>query len=316
MFQSHPTALVALPLNQAQKERFLQAAPQVSFTFKDPGEVVASDLEDAEILIGRISPALCPRAVNARWFQAQAAGPDSYLKPGVLPSQVVLTSAVGAYGQAVSEHLLAMTLCLMKRLHTYRDSQHLHLWESQGQVSSLRGATVLVIGLGDIGDSYARLCAALGARVLGVRRTRTEVPDHMAGIFNPDHLDQVLPQADVVCLCLPHSSQTAGLMNSDRLAKMKPGAILLNGGRGSAIQTDALIPLLESGHLKGVGLDVTDPEPLPPDHPLWDMPGALITPHVSGFFHLPQTLDHLVDLTLDNLDRYLSGKPLGNVVNR
>lgn len=316
MSQSHHTALVALPLSQAQKERFLLAAPQVSFTFKEPEEVTASHLENAEILIGRIPPALCPRAVNARWFQAQAAGPDSYLAPGILPPQVVITSAVGAYGQAVSEHLLAMTLCLIKRLHTYRDSQHLHRWESQGQVSSLRGATVLVIGLGDIGDSYARLCAALGARVLGVRRTRAEVPDHMAGIFDPDHLDQVLPQADVVCLCLPHSPQTAGLMNGDRLARMKPGAVLLNGGRGTAIQTDALIPLLESGRLKGVGLDVTDPEPLPPDHPLWDMPGALITPHISGLFHLPQTLDHLMDLTLDNLDRYLTGRPLKNVVPR
>lgn len=310
----HTTALVALPLSQAQKDRFLTAAPQVDFTFREPNQVTREDLENQEILIGRISPALCPYARKARWYQAQAAGPDAYKKPGVLPEGVVLTSAVGAYGQAVSEHLLAMTLCLMKRLHTYRDGQRAHRWESQGQVTSLRGATVLVVGLGDIGDSYARLCAALGARVWGVRRSRVEVPDYMAGIYAPSHLDRLLGQADVVCLCLPHSPQTQGMFDRARLEKMKPGAFLLNGGRGTAIDTDALIPLLESGRLGGVGLDVTDPEPLPPDHPLWDVDSALITPHVSGLFHLPQTLDHLIDLSLDNLERYLSGKPLKNVV--
>lgn len=316
MTQPICAALVALPLSQAQKNRFLTAAPQVAFTFKDPEEVTREDLEEKEILIGRIPASLCPYAAKARWYQAQAAGPDAYRKPGVLPEGVVLTSAVGAYGQAVSEHLLAMTLCLTKRLHTYRDAQHDHRWESQGQVTSLRGATVLVVGLGDIGDSYARLCYALGARVWGIRRSRVDVPDHMAGIYSPAHLDRLLPRADIVCLCLPDSSQTQKMFDRTRLEKMKPGAFLLNGGRGTVLDTDALIPLLESGRLGGVGLDVTDPEPLPPDHPLWDQPGALITPHISGLFHLPQTLDHLVDLSLENLGRYLAGKPLKNVVTR
>ena len=130
-----------------------------------------------------------------------------------------------------------------------------------------------------------------------------------------EDLDQLLPQADVVAVTLPGTEATRGLINKERLAKMKEGAVLLNVGRGFIVDTEALCDALESGHLSGAGVDVTDPEPLPSDHRLWKIPTAVITPHVSGFYHLRETHERIVEIFAENLEHFRNGEPLRNQVD-
>ena len=205
---------------------------------------------------------------------------DAYTAPGVLPEGVLLTCSTGVYGHSVSKHLFAMLLALMKRLPQYRDQQRQAQWRDLGQARSLLDAEVLMVGTGDLGTSFARLCRALGAHTTGVRRDPARPAQGIQRIYGLSELDELLPRADVVALALPQSPKTVGLFGRERLLRLKEDAILLNGGRGSAVDCAALAEVLESGRLWGAGLDVTDPEPLPPEHPLWRQPQALIThPH-------------------------------------
>lgn len=224
--------------------------------------------------------------------------------------------AVGAYGQAVSEHVFAMVLALMKHLPAYRDDQRAHVWSNHGPVTSLRGARVVVLGTGDIGSHFAQLCQALGARVTGVRRHVGTVPPGFEAVAAMDDLPELLGTADIVASFLPSSPATRGLADASFFDACAPDAIFANGGRGDLVDSPALIAALESGHLAGAALDVTDPEPLPPDSPLWDAPGILITPHVSGGFHLPAVLDNITDIAAENIGHLRAGEPIRNAVAR
>ena len=155
--------------------------------------------------------------------------------------------------------------------------------------------------------------------MVGVRRTvhpDTPCPDYCLRVVAQSQLDEELPEADLIALSLPGTPETNKLFNAERFARCKDGAILINVGRGTTVDSDALVEALRSGKIFGAGLDVTDPEPLPADHPLWGEPGAIITPHNSGKFSLPKTLDNIVDIFIHNLKRYAEGLPLDNQVNR
>ncbi len=242
--------------------------------------------------------------------------PKEDLAAGALPAGAMLASASGAYGQAVSEHMLAMLLSMMKRLPAYRDAQRAHEWVDLGSVTSLSGARVLVLGAGDIGTHFARLCAALGARVTGVRRRPSEPHAPFSAMGTFDELPELLPQADVVASVLPSAPGTRRLADAALFSAMRGGAFFVNAGRGDLVVAEDLVAALESGHLAGAALDVTDPEPLPADHPLWDAPGAIVTPHVSGWYHLPVTLDNIVGIAADNLARLARGEKPRNLVER
>lgn len=316
MMHNHENILVMLPTEESEREAFRQAAPAASFTFCRPEEATREQILQADILFGSPRIDIIRENKKLRWMQSNAAGPDAYLAPGVLPEGCILTNASGSYGLAISEHMLGMLLMLIKRLHTYRDSQHRHEWKSQGSVTSIYGATVLVLGMGDIGGEFAKRCKALGAHVIGVRRQDTHKPEYVDELHLMGDLDELLPRADVVAITLPGTKETAGLFDDARFARMKPGSVILNVGRGTIIDTDALCRALLSGHLSGAGLDVTDPEPLPDDSPLWDIPSALITPHISGFFHLRETLTRILKLSVQNLTRWENDEPLLNQMDR
>ena len=311
------TILHLLPLTAEQQDAFRAAAPEDEHLFlpthdrRGAVDIPQDWRARATILMGYVPPADLKRFPRLKWVQSWNAGVDPYLVPGVLPQGVVLTCAAGAYGPAVAEHMLAMLLAVYKRLPGYRDRQHRHTWEDLGPVQSLHGKTVLVGGTGDIGSAFARLCRALGAaRVLGLHRSDRPA-EGFDGAFPLSALDGLLPQADVVALVLPHTAETAGLMDRRRLLSLRPDAVLLNAGRGTAVDCAALAEVLSSGRLLGAALDVTDPEPLPPDHPLWDAPRVLITPHTAGGYdHMALTLSNLSALFLDNLKRWRQGQPL------
>ena len=217
---------------------------------------------------------------------------------------------------AVSEHMLGMLLALMKKLALYRDKQFEGRWEDLGPVVSLYDSKVLSVGLGDIGTSFAKLCAACGAHVTGIRRAPGgEKPAFVDAVYAVEKLDALLPHFDVVFLSLPETPATKNLMNAERIARMKPGAYLLNAGRGSALDQSALLSAVRSGKLAGAALDVTSPEPLSPDHPLWREPRIFVTPHVSGQYHLPSTHDRIIAIACENLRALEAGTPLRSEAN-
>lgn len=305
--------LVTLPVEERHLALLRQAAPDAAFDCIPGKDLTPADVADREIILGNIPTALLPEAKALRWLQLNSAGTDGY--NGRLPAGALLTNATGAYGLAISEHLLAMLLCLQKKLYLYRDNQRQALWRDEGGVASVAGARALIVGVGNIGGDFARKLQALGAECVGVRRKSTELPEGISALYHPDQLDELLPGADIVALCLPGTAETRGMLDARRLALMKKTAILLNVGRGTAVDTLALNRALREGALGGAGLDVTDPEPLPPEHPLWSAPNCVITPHVSGFYHLQETFERIVRIAAANLARYEAGEPLQNLVD-
>lgn len=237
----------------------------------------------------------------------------------MLPEGCIVTNATGAYGLAISECMLAMWLSLLKELPTYRDNQREHRWHPPatcgqhcGQPGALRGHGRYRLELCPAG-----VCAGgRGGRRAPHRAPGYSCPDYCTRVVAQSALDAELPQADLVALSLPGTPETLHLFGAERLALCKPGAILLNVGRGTAVDGEALAAAVHSGRLSGAGLDVTDPEPLPPEHPLWAEPNVIITPHVTGGFSLPKTLDNIVDIFAHNLKRYAAGQPLDNQMDR
>lgn len=302
---------VMLPFEEEHKRRLAEVAPRCNIRYgKNPAEAL-----DAEIIVGQFPPEKIKEAKNLRLLQLSFAGADRYVIPGVLPEHVTLTNATGAYGLAISEYMVGVVFALSKKLHLYRDNMHEHRWQDRGNVSSIYGSTVLTVGLGDIGGAFAKLMKGFGVYNIGVRRSRTDKPDYVDELVTVDMLDEVIPRADIIALAMPGSAETAGIISRARIAMMKPSAFLINVGRGSAVDTEALCDALESGLLAGAALDVTDPEPLPPEHRLWRCENALITPHVSGYYHHPATFGKIVDICIDNIERYLNDKPLRNVID-
>ena len=305
--------LVLLPVDDAQRERLEAAAPEASFTYAGQRAVTPEQVADAEVIVGNLAPARLVEAPRLRFLQLHSAGYDNYVTaPMAAGARVACAS--GAYGQAVSEHMLAMVLSQIKRLPSYHDDQHAHTWTDEGSVTTLRGSSVLVLGAGDIGTHFADLASALGARVTGVRRTPVEARAPFERMATMEDLPALLPEADVVVAFLPSTPETRGLADAEFFGAMKSGSYFANGGRGDLVVTEDLIEALESGHLAGASLDVTNPEPLPADHPLWETPGALVTPHVSGWFHLAVTLDNIVGIAAENLRRLQAGEELRNLV--
>lgn len=305
--------LVVMPAADSHRRQLEAAAPGAVFTYaSSPAE---EDVARADAIVGNIRPELLAHAKNLKLLQLNSAGSNPYLSlPAVCPG-ARLCCATGAYGLAISEHMMGVLLELMKKLALYRDNQFEGRWQDLGPVTSVYGANVLVVGMGDIGTSFARLCAAFGARVTGVRRRAGEKPDFVESIRTPADLDALLPEADVVFLSLPETPETIGLMSDQRIALMKETAYLLNCGRGSAVDQAALLRAVRAGKLAGAGLDVTTPEPLSQDHPLWREPRIVITPHVSGQYHLAETHNRIVALACRNLRALQSSGPLESEVS-
>lgn len=303
-----------LPVNEEEKQEFEAIAPQATHVYAGRRTVTPEQLAAATIIFGWPRPRDLATAKNLKWFQTMWAGTDEYMGEGILPQGALFTSSSGSNSLSVAEHMLASLLALCRRLPTYRDNQRAHLWKDEGAMKAVFGSTVLVVGAGHIGSDFAARCRSLGAKTIGVKRKVTGEVEGFDQVFPMEELDALLPQADVVALTLPHTAQTVGLMNRQRLEAMKADAVLLSAGRGSVLDQQALVELMEGGHLWGAALDVTEPEPLPPDHPLWKVDNLLLTPHVAGGMRLEVTRKNCVDMALDNLKRYVAGEPLHNRV--
>ncbi len=309
------TVLVTLPVEERHKSALENAGPDCRFVYCGMNGATKELVQQADVILGCVPAGLIQASPRLGLLQLYSAGADPYIVPGVLHENTVLTNATGAYGKAVGEHAFAMTLALQKNLHRYRDAQRARHWTDFGQVCSLSDCTVVIVGLGDIGLHYARLCKAMGAHTIGVKRRPGPCPEGVDELCLSDALDAVLPRADVLASFLPGTGDTKALYNAERFAAMKESAVFINCGRGSAVKTEVLAEALRSGQIAAAGVDVCETEPLPEDSPLWELENLLITPHVSGNFHLADILEKIVALSAENLSAYLAGRPLRNVVD-
>lgn len=299
-----------LPLKEGEEALFEQAAAGATHVWAERKSVTDEQYRQATAILGWPVEEDLKRCPDLKWVHCMWAGADMYLKPGVLPDGVMLTKSSGSNSQSVAEHMLASLLALCRKLPQCRDAQRQHVWCKIPKARTLSGATVLVVGAGHIGSVFAALCRGLGAHTVGLKRTVTGPVDGFDEVYPVERLDEWLPRADVAALCLPHDESTVGLMDRKRLEAMKDDAMLVNAGRGSVLDQEGLVELLRAGKFWGVALDVTDPEPLPEDHPLWDAPNLLLTPHVAGGLRLDITRDLCIQMALENLEHYMKGEPL------
>ncbi len=307
--------LCVLPVEQRHKEKLEKTGKDCEFIYVPAKEVTEAQVQSAEIILGCVPAAMIKGSEKLELLQLNTAGADPYIVKGVLAEKTVLTNATGAYSKAVAEHGFASALMLQKKLHLYRDAQRTGAWSEFGTVTSMADATVLVVGLGDIGCHFARLCKAMGATVIGVKRRPSAKPEGVDELYTMESLDGLLPRADVVFSILPGTKEVYHLYNAERFAKMKKTAVFINDGRGGAVDQDALYEALTEGKIYAAAIDVTEPEPLPKDHRLWQLDNLLLTPHVSGYYHLPETFERIVDIAAENLDRFMNGKELKNIVD-
>lgn len=307
--------LCVLPLQQRHIEKLENAGKGCAFLYRSIPELTAEQVQNADVIIGNVPAGLINASPRLGLLQLNSAGADQYITPGILHKNTVLANATGAYSKAVAEHGFAAVLMLQKKLHLYRDAQKQCLWSDFGTVTSMADATVLVVGLGDIGGHFARMCKALGAYVIGVKRRKSEKPDYVDELYTMESLEEQLERADVIFSILPGTAATYHMYTAEMFKKMKSSAIFVNCGRGGAVEGKVLYDALKNGDIAFASVDVTEPEPLPADDPLWKLDNLLVTPHVSGFYHLPETLDRIVDIAAENLGRFLRGEEFMNIVD-
>jgi len=308
------------PIEPAQLHRFREALPGVEFLQLD-GDKLPAGVERAEAAAiawtGPPIDAILDAAIGLRWLHQRGAGIDRIATPKLVASDLVLTNGSGNHAINIAEHVLGLMLAFARQLPALVRAQGERHWRPSPveTLFELSGQTLAVVGAGALGSAVAERAAAFGMRVLGVRRASAgALPPGFASMTAVAALDAVLQQADHVVITLPLTTETRGLFSTARLAAMKPGAHLYNVGRGAIVDSGALLAALRSGRLAGAGLDVTDPEPLPADSPLWQEPGVIVTAHSSGL--TPRSQERYEALLLENLHRFQRGESLLNVVDK
>lgn len=306
--------LIPQPVRARFTESAHTAAPEIDVTVEGDADRAAARAEDAEVIAAYEVPApVAARARRLRWVHAFTAGVDQFMTvPGIAGGRVVLTRTVGAHG-AMPEHVMALILAFARRLHVSIRNQAAHRWDGTSAVGDeIAGRTLAILGLGQIGQALAARAAAFGMRVIGTQRSPRPLPG-VDRVFPPDRLLEVLHQADYVAVLLPLTAETRGLLGERELRAMKPTGVLINVARGAIVQESALLASLRQGWIAGAGLDALEQEPLPPDHPLYEIERVIITPHVAGV--APAYFDRVIAVFCENLRRYVEGAPLLHVVD-
>ncbi|MGE0058663.1 MAG: D-2-hydroxyacid dehydrogenase [Dehalococcoidia bacterium] len=273
------------------------------------------DLNDADAVYGSLSPEQFMVALQLRWIAASRAGlGGSWFHKALVESDVVVTGMHGAYNEHLSTHAMAFVLAFARGFDYYLPRQASYSWDKSRKMVDLNGATAAVVGVGGAGTEVGRQCAAFGMHVLGFDPRRKDVPEGFESVEPAEALDGRLGECDFVIVTAPETPVTKGMFNRQRFARMKRGAYFINISRGSLVVTPDLVFSITSGQLAGAGLDVMDPEPLPPGHALWTTPGVLITPHVA--INGTPYHERWLQMLIDNCKRFEAGEPLRNVVDK
>ena len=307
-----PNTLSADDLDQIQA-----LAPDMRLLVTTDRQAIEDALATIEIAVKQFPQALMPQAPHLRWFQQWGAGADWLLDhPEVAASALMVTTGSGVHAIPISEHILAYLFAFARALPQAIRGQTQRVWQQPewSRIFELAGKTMVLIGVGAIGERTALMANGLGMRVLGVRQNADVSTPGVEAMFAPEALLEVLPQADFVVITAPLTEATRGLIGEAELQAMKTTAYIVNIGRGGVIDEPALVRALQAGRLAGAGLDVFASEPLPPDSPLWAMENVIITGHYAGA--TPIYDERAMAIFLDNLRRYRAGEPLRNVVDK
>lgn len=270
-------------------------------------------LNDATIIYGG-GTYLIKNAPKLKWFHSASAGVNNYVP--IIKEETLLTNSAGAFGLSIAEHIIMVTLMMLRRMPEYQRYTANRQWHKGLSQESIYGQRITVVGTGDIGSKFAeRVSSFHPACINGVSRTGREKPFFTA-TYPIDKLDELLPDTDLLVSCVPQTPETINYLNRERIALLPQGARIVNVGRGSAIDEEAIIEALNSGRLAGAALDVFRKEPLPEDSPLYDVPNLIITPHVSGNLTIDYTKETNFNMFLTNLKHYINGEQMEHVVNK
>ena len=314
------TIAILKECKDAEKAMLLSAAEKddkVLF-FSDDAALLQSGFADKiDVVFGEPDMKTIAAMPKLRWIQMTWAGANKYTSAPDYPRHISLTSASGAFGGVISEHITAGLLALYKNLRAYRAQLQQGFWQLLSGDDSLEGKRALILGTGDIGSNTAKKLQAFGAITVGICRTERKSLPYFDELYAIPSLDAELPKADLVILTLPGTTETRGLMSRERIEKLNRGAILVNVGRGFVVDTDALTDALVNGKLRGAVLDVTDPEPLPADHPLRNMENVILTPHVSGISWGENDLTRhkIIRIFAANLQKDAQNEPLAHQID-
>ena len=310
-------AVVLQELTEAQKKRIREAAESRGFEIRfldSPGEDLPY-LNGAEVLFGHL-PQVAKTASGLKWICTPFAGVDQFLAEDAFANpEAMLTNSSGAYGVTISEHTVMMLLDILRRQPDYRRLVAAHEWRRDLAVRSIKGSRIMLLGTGDIGQETAkRLRAFSPASLTGVNRSGRD-PGGFDRILTGVNWETALPETDVLIISLPGTKEAFHMAGAKQLALLPDGAVVINVGRGSVIDQEALFRELRNGRLFA-GLDVFEKEPLGKDDPAWETPNLLITPHTAGNMTLPHTVEKTVEQFLEDLDNYCAGRPLKHLVDR
>lgn len=306
-------------LEQKHFDQIKSAAGEIgaqAFFYKSETEIPQSNF-DADIIYG-FAPSIVKTSKTLKWLCVPWAGVDSIMGPGYFANEdCLLTNSAGAYGVSIAEHMIAISLVMMRRLDQFLLETKNGQWLSPRPQKSLKDCRITVLGTGDIGTTFASRARAFEpAALVGVCRSGKSSLSVYDKVLPVSELDSILPETDLLAMSLPATSQTKGILSRERLALLPEGAYIVNVGRGSAIDEEALADNLENDHLAGAALDVFQTEPLPADNRLWKTKNLLITPHVAGNMTLAYTKDKNVQMFIEDLKNFAEGKPLRYLVDR
>lgn len=309
-------AVVVIPLNESQRSRLTEERDDVQFTFLSEKEISEETLSGYDALIGNVSPSLLKEQRHLEWIQLNSSGADAYAIPGVVSDNTVLTCATGAYGLGISEYMVGMLMAMMKKIPGYLDKQKEGIWSDLGAVDSPFGKRVLVVGTGNIGLEFAKRMRAFGCKLAGIRNRADVCPEELDEVYGIDQLAEQVGLADVIALSLPGTRACFHLFDEKLLAMCKEGAYLMNVGRGNVVDNKALLKPEIAKRFQGIWLDVCETEPLPEQDPLFFVPNLLLTPHITGGYHLNQTVENILDIVIRNLNAWMDGTEFCHIVSR
>lgn len=294
--------------------------PNLEIVSAGSSSQILEQIPECDALVGVYTNVDLPAIVRAgkklKWIQSMSAGVAGFVGvPELRDSDILLTNAKIIQGPEIADHALGLLLNLTRDLKSF-NAQMASGFSRRNRLPliELRGKTVLIIGLGGIGTQTAERCAAFGMRVLAVDPKDIPYMNAVERVVKPDEFEALLPECDVIISCAPRTPESEGMLGPKQFELMKDGVYIINVSRGAIIDTEALTAALKSGKVRAAGLDVTEPEPLPKDHPLWSMPNVTITPHIAGMSDVIQ--ERRIALFRDNIVRFIEGRPMRNVVDK
>ena len=292
-----------------------ERSPEMDWRFRSFTDCTERDVTEADVFTGHPRPQWLKNASKLRWLHLQSAGVNGYEKRELYAREdIIVTRAAGVHAPSMAEHALAMALSLTRKLPELYQNQMSGVWRPAHARKELHGADVLMLGTGYLAAAITPLVKAFGCRITGLRRdTDKPMPADYDRMLPPEKLHEALAGADYIFSTLPLTEKTRHILDRAAFAAVKPGAVLVNIGRGGTIDHEAMLEALNDGRLAGAGLDVTEPEPLPEGHPLWKAPNVIIKPHCSAWSDA--TDRRRWETFLRNLDLFLAGKPMPGVID-